>query len=106
MSDQDGTPIDITGLDKAHVLKALYDQAKPLGLGALHYTPEPMTIEEARSLVATASYFDYIHGRVMKVVIAGDALDPWAYDRDNGAGRCEAIIADLRSATEKEAVTT
>ena len=37
--------IDISGLDKADVLAALYNNSRPLGLGFLHATPEDMTHE-------------------------------------------------------------
>lgn len=95
--------ISIAGLDKAKVLAALYNRAKPQGLGHLHYTPEPMTVEEARVLLTEhagdddrGAYFDYLIGRVMKVRIGGDELDPRLYDRDNGAGAAAAAIDAIR----------
>ena len=65
-------------------LKALYDHAKPLGLGFLHYRPAPMAIEEADDLARNQIYFDYLHGRVMKVDL--NKLDSYLYNRDNGPG--------------------
>jgi hypothetical protein len=44
--------IDITGLDKAAVLAALYNNAKAQGLGAWQYEPGDMTSEEARAYLA------------------------------------------------------
>lgn len=87
--------INLDGLDKAAILAALYNGARPQGLGFLHYDPTPMTEEEARGL--GHGYFDYLKGRVMKVDLSGDTLDPWLYDRDNGAGAAERIINGLRS---------
>lgn len=81
--------IDISKADKALVFKALYDNAKPQGMGFLHYTPEPMEEGQARRIWSQAGdrpYFDYVAGRVMKVDLSGDALDPRLYDRDNGHG--------------------
>jgi hypothetical protein len=78
--------IDISGYDKADVLAALYNNSKPLGLGILHYDPSSMTAEEARLLLNEHTYFDYLKGRVMKVDLSGNAIDPWGYDRDNGDG--------------------
>lgn len=43
--------IDITGLTKAHVLAALYNNSRPQGLGFLHFTPDKMTIDEAQRLL-------------------------------------------------------
>ena len=39
--------IDITGMDKVEVLKALYNKAAPSGLGRLHATPGPLSHEAA-----------------------------------------------------------
>lgn len=88
--------ISIANLDPAAVLAALYNAARPLGMGMLHYTPEPMTTDEARELLEKTQYFDYVKGRVMKVRINGDPLNPGLYDRDNGEGAAERAIAPLR----------
>ena len=85
--------IDISKMDKPAVLMALYDNAKAQGLGVLHYTPEPMAREEAVALLAQGTYFDYVHGRVMKVELnCGDELKTSLYDRDNGDGAAAAAL--------------
>lgn len=111
--------IDISGLDKAEVLKALYDNAKPQGLGFLHFDPAPMNIEEARGIVGHGDgnsagdypipegdwtkfgrkqlYFDYFKGRVMKVDIGEDTLSVSGYNRDNGDGAAQKALAHLLS---------
>ena len=79
--------ISLIGLDKARVFASLYNRARPQGLGFLHFTPQDMTIEEARREFGECNgYYDYVHGRVMKVDLSGDSFDPWLYDRDNGDG--------------------
>jgi hypothetical protein len=40
--------VNIEGLNKAEVFKALYDNAKPQGMGYLHYNRNNMAIEEAK----------------------------------------------------------
>lgn len=92
--------VSLVGLDKASVLAALYNASKPQGMGFLHYTPEPMTREEAVALLEETEYFDYLKGRVMKVDLDGDELDTWGYDRDNGEGAAEHAIAALGSTGE------
>ena len=87
--------IDLHGLDKAKVLAALYNKSRPLGMGFLHYNPATMTRDEAAELLKEQSYFDYLMGRVMKVDLSKDTLDPWLYDRDNGEGAAEAAIAGI-----------
>ena len=53
--------VDISGLDKAEVLAALYNAARPRGVGLLRYDPTPMSTEEAREILQdrTGLYFDY-----------------------------------------------
>ena len=89
--------ISTKGLPNADVLAALYNASKPLGMGMIHFTPEEMTREEAAELLTTQDYFDYLKGRVMKVLIDGDELEPRLYDRDNGEGAAAMAIATLRS---------
>jgi hypothetical protein len=91
MSDK----ISLEGLDKAAVLAALYNASQPLGMGFLHFDPAPMTIGEAQSLLEQHTYFDYLKGRVMKIDLSGNELDPWLYDRDNGPGAAASVIAAI-----------
>ena len=115
--------IDISGLDKAEVLAALYNHAKPQGMGFLHFDPKKMTPEEARKILGQGDdhkraldgleakggkvfrpslYFDYLKGRVMKVDLGGKSLDPRLYDRDNGPG---AALKALEVLIKKRAET-
>lgn len=89
--------ISIAGLDKAAVLAALYNAAKPLGLGWMHYDPTPMSIDLAREILKSGqTYFDYLQGRVMKVDLSGDEFDSRLYDLDNGEGAAERALKPLR----------
>lgn len=98
--------VNISGLDKAAVLAALYNNARPLGMGFLHARVEPMTVPEAQKLLEEGDdltqmfgnilYFDYVHGRPLKVDISGDELSPHLYDRDQGQGACQRAIEALR----------
>lgn len=87
--------INISKLDKAHVLMALYNNSKPLGLGFLHATSEPMKLVEAKALLCEQTYFDYLKGRVMKIDLSTNDLRVDLYDRDNGAGAAEEALRDL-----------
>lgn len=88
--------VNISGLDKAELLAVLYNRANPQGMGFLHYVPGDMPIEEARKLVEAVDYFDYVKGRVMKVDISRDEMSTFLYNRDNGEGAAEAVVAKLR----------
>lgn len=95
------TIVDITGLDKAEVLAALFNASHPQGWGWLHASSEAMTAEQAKALIDARGgelYFDYIQGRVIKVNLASDtAFDSSLYDRDNGYGSAQRTIDRLRT---------
>lgn len=89
--------VDIKGISKAKLLAALYNNSRSQGMGFMQYEPKDMTEQEAEALLAIRSYFDYLKGRVMKVELSGDTLDPWGYDRDNGEGAVAHIVNELRT---------
>jgi hypothetical protein len=107
------TMLDIRGIDKAELLTALVNRARPLGLGQLADPGAPMTVGEAREWIArgqshddprmlavrgpTRLRFDYVHGRPIKCDISGDELDPRLYDQDQGDGAAAAVVEHLRS---------
>lgn len=88
--------VNIKGLNKAKVLKALYDGSHVQGMGFLQAVPS-FTEEDAVEVLKETMDFDYLHGRVMKVNISGDEFNEWLYDRDNGAGAAQRAIDTLRS---------
>jgi hypothetical protein len=89
--------IDISKLDKAEVLAALYNNSRQQGMGFLNSRGrEPLTKEEAAELLKEGTYFDYLAGRVMKVDLKGDTLDTYGYDRDNGRGAAARALESLQ----------
>ena len=97
-------PIDISGLNKAHVLAALFNGSKQQGMGFLDESGAvAMTIKDAgkilteRAELTPSLYFDYVRGRVMKVDLTSDELRPALYDRDNGEGAAARVINDLKA---------
>ena len=102
--------IDISKLDKAEVLAALYNNSRQQGMGFMHsHESAGMTKEEAAKEIEAAKredregnvriYFDYLHGRVMKSDIGGDTYEPWLYDRDNGQGAAARALEPLMAVT-------
>jgi hypothetical protein len=91
--------IDIEGLSKAQVLAALYNRSKVQGLGYLQAKPGQMTEAQAQQELDKSSdkYFDYLHGKVMKISLATDEVRSDLYDRDNGAGACLHAIEYVRA---------
>lgn len=98
------TDIDIKGIDKAELLAALYNGARPQGMGFLQARPGDMTVDEARTLLDRVlrngeGWFDYVLGRPIKVGFKGDMLlRADLYDRDapGGAGSVQSIVDELR----------
>lgn len=91
--------IDISGLDKAEVLAALFNASKQQGMGILQTSGRNnMTVEEAREFTSSGNdrqYYDYLRGRVMKIDLSRDELNPRLYDRDNGQGAAARALAPL-----------
>ncbi|AYG07730.1 hypothetical protein D7M10_11795 [Pseudomonas fluorescens] len=88
--------MDIKGLDKAEVLAALFNASRQQGLGFLDTRGGVgMSADEAREILKETQHFDYLRGRVMKISLDGDELEPRLYDRDNGHGAAEQAIAHL-----------
>jgi len=63
--------IDITGVDLVKFAQKVYELSVPQGMGFLHYTSEPLSEEEAKSLVQdndrSVLDMDYIRGRACKM---------------------------------------
>jgi hypothetical protein len=91
--------INIKGLDKAELLVSLFNASKPLGLGffaAGHN--QALSLEDAQKMISRGqTRFDYLMGRVMKIEIGNDEMEPWGYDTDNGQGAAEAVVKKLRN---------
>ena len=83
-----------TELTDAQVLCALYNASKVQGMGFLQELPGAMTEEEAQELLDLSKdhYFDYLHGKSMKVDVSERPLDLRLYDRDNGPGAGQRAI--------------
>lgn len=104
--------VDISGLDKAELLAALFNNSKPLGMGILqaHRGPWVMGKESALAAIEVGCdnfgthkplSFDYLYGRPLKCNLSEDTFSPWGYDRDNGGpGTAARIVAQLREGGE------
>jgi hypothetical protein len=91
--------MDITGISKPALLAALFNASKQQGMGFMDLRGvASMTEEDAAAVIEQQGlHFDYLRGRVMKIGIDGDTLNPRLYDRDNGAGAAERAVASLRA---------
>ena len=97
--------IDISKLDKAEVLAALFNASRQQGMGFLDESgASAMSIGDAREFTGNggSQYYDYLRGRVMKVDLSGDQLQTGLYDRDNGEGAAARALAPLLAAIPAE----
>jgi len=93
--------IDISGLDKAEVLAALFNASHQQGGGLFnHRGSASMTVDDARQYTDKddRQYYDYLRGRVMKVDLSKDELKTRLYDRDNGQGAAARALEPLLAA--------
>ncbi len=88
--------IDITNINKAKLLAGLYNNSRPQGMGFLHANTNELTIVEAEECLKFTNHFDYINGRVMKIDLSTNELDPALYDRDIGQGAAQRVVDQLR----------
>jgi len=92
---------NISDLDKAELLVALYRRAKNQGMGMFFSNYDfVMDTEKAKQILDKSLDIDYINGKILKVCLAGDELDTYLYNRDNGFNAAEDVIQALRSNSE------
>lgn len=91
--------VNIKNLDKAEVLKTLWDHSHCQGMSfiALNRNGGDFTLADAQELVRDTPrlYFDYVAGHVIKCDISGEEFDERMYDRDCGEGAAQRAIDAL-----------
>lgn len=89
--------VDISGLDKAAILVALYARSKPLGMSILHFVPDDLDYDEAKIILESKQgYVDYLKGSVMQVALNRDILFTRMFNRFNGYRAAEQAIEQLK----------
>lgn len=86
----------IGGVDKHALVYALWVASKPavfFGGFPPYYTREGVLDE----CIRIGWELDHLCGRVMKVDLRGDYVDPSWYDRDNGEGHFQTVVYRVRS---------
>jgi len=88
---------DISDIDKYELVRALFEDARPQGMGYLQQSNDRLSDFDILQIEAKGWYVDYVHGRSMKIDISGPTFDTWLYNRDNGSNRAEEIVKKLRN---------
>ena len=91
--------VSIAGLDKAEVLRALWEGSHPQGRSTPHEAYGTPSVEVFREALERnpEGYFDYLMGRVLKVDLTGDTLDTRLYDRDTYEGAAAFAVQRVRA---------
>lgn len=87
--------IDVSDIKEEDLLAALVNHGQPMGLGWLHYrtvTPD----ECLEFLLANGPRVDYAFGVPIKATFDGKTFRTDLYDRDQGLGHGEHVVARLR----------
>ncbi len=97
--------LDITGCDLIKAVQAAYDLSSPQGLGFLHFTPVPLTDDEAKQIIerggGSGVYMDYVKGRGCKftIHISRDGKLTMDDERwfDHGPGQLAELIKRIKA---------
>jgi hypothetical protein len=86
---------DISGLDKKELLRALYENA--LLQEYFGCVPGGFLSDRDIEKALAKKEIDYLHGRAIKTNLFVDTLYTAIYNRENGQGKAEKVIAQLRA---------
>jgi hypothetical protein len=88
--------VDITGLDKVALLRALWEKASPASFYKSNSIPPP-PFDETSASEAVLSCIDYFCGRCIKSDLSGCAVDPHLYDRDTYQGALADVVNAMKA---------
>ena len=89
------TQVDIRGLDRVRLLKALWEKSPVASFFWINGRTPPKW-DENLATKAVLNYIDYFQGRVIKSDLRDDMINPRSYDRDNGEGAFQRIVDEVR----------
>ena len=87
--------LNIKGLDKAEVFRALFNSAKVQRPGFFHNLQDNISLEKAQKAVAHRTHFRSYRGRILNINITGSYLETRFYDQENGPGAAEKALSRL-----------
>ncbi len=92
--------VDIKGLDKARVLKALYDRGNIQGTGRFAKSNTTVTVEICEAMVERSCKFDNMFGLLLNVDLSRDEFNESGYDRIYGAGAAQRAVDSVKGTQE------
>lgn len=93
-SDIEWQEINIKGISKTEILRALFLNSTPASFFILSGIPAP-SFDDSNAEIAVASYIDYFCGRLIKSDISKDLTYNLGYNREYGAHAYEKIILHI-----------
>ena len=107
-ADREGRYINTAGMDEVAVFTALFNAAKPQGMGFVHDEPQDITEAQGAELMQRylasgpqgepRSRFDYVEGRRMKISVQElreGYIDVSNYNHGNGEGAAQQAVENL-----------
>lgn len=93
--------VNISGLNKIDLLKALWENSKPAAyFEHMVKTPPEFNVKEAAQALDQNlnSHFevDYLSGRLIKCDFRNDEVSPKSYDKQFGSGSFKRVVDKLR----------
>lgn len=104
IADAEPGSLDISGLDKAELLAALVNAARPGWLLMTHERAAAIIQDRLSAGHGPPFDFDYVAGRAIKCDIGGpriSKLHAARYDSNAGSGTIARVVSELRAAYEK-----
>lgn len=92
--------VDVSDLDLAQLLIALWENSSPASFFRYSTLPSPYkpSRENTLEFLEKTKYIDYFEGRCIKIDFSDPTqVNPWLYNRDMGAGAFERIANKLRA---------
>lgn len=93
--------INIENIDKLSLLKELWSNGSPAYFFQLHTFIEPPSFNYEIANNSLNKYIDYFCGRLIKMDLSGNEVDPFLYDEKYGSGTVQKIVNKLRNNSDQ-----
>ena len=91
-------PVDISGLNRVHLVQRLFRRARVVGHGVHQMITTDLPRIQAKTLVGVE--IDYLHGKVMQIQVPAEGqsnvIETAAYDQTNGFSAAKGVVKALR----------
>ena len=90
--------IDIVGINKEVLLESLWNNSKPIAFYRKYKIKPPIfNLEKAMNQVQEDGYADYILGRLIKINLYENIVDPTFYNENISQKKFHIIIKNLKN---------